>query len=294
MKIELVRATVDDAPEIHRIQVLAFAELYERYRDHDSTPANETVEQVAARIFEPDMDSYIIRNNSENIGAVRVIKMPDDVMYLTSICVLPECQGCGYAQEALLQVEKLYPAATKWTLQTIKQERNLCYLYEKLGYRTTGTEKDIQPGMTLVGYEKDVCTEPPGISKVELRRRIFREQGGWVLLVLTIVLAVLLIRRKSFSIAGTLYHYFLLAGIFVWFVYIVIQVIQCRTRTVCGVINSVNANKRASYILLIGNSELKLGISRQLYNEYHVEQMVGGEVTLLVVGRSTVIAVLEK
>jgi len=156
MKIDLVRARASDSEAIHRIQVLSFAELYERYQDHDSNPANKTVEQVAVRIAAPDMDSYFIRRDYVNIGALRVIREPDQVYKLTSICILPEYQGCGYAQKAILLAEELYPKAVMWILQTIKQEEALCYLYERLSYRATGEERDLQPGMTLASYEKNM------------------------------------------------------------------------------------------------------------------------------------------
>lgn len=42
----------------------------------------------------------------------------------------------------------------KWTLDTIAQEAKLCYLYEKLGYRRTGKQETIKPGMDIVFYEK--------------------------------------------------------------------------------------------------------------------------------------------
>lgn len=51
-------------------------------------------------------------------------------------------------------MEALYPEAAHWELDTIKQEPKLCHLYEKLGYRQTGKEEELQPGMTIVFYEK--------------------------------------------------------------------------------------------------------------------------------------------
>ena len=54
-------------------------------------------------------------------------------------------------------MEKLYPDAILWKLDTIAQEEYLCRLYEKLGYRKTGKTETVQPGMDLVFYEKNMC-----------------------------------------------------------------------------------------------------------------------------------------
>lgn len=40
MSIELVQANVTDAEEIWKMQKSAFAELFEKYKDFDTSPAN--------------------------------------------------------------------------------------------------------------------------------------------------------------------------------------------------------------------------------------------------------------
>jgi hypothetical protein len=56
----------------------------------------------------------------------------------------------------MVLLENRYLGAEKWTLDTIRQEQKLCYLYEKLGYVATGKQETIQPGMDIVFYEKNV------------------------------------------------------------------------------------------------------------------------------------------
>jgi hypothetical protein len=51
-------------------------------------------------------------------------------------------------------LEDYYCDAKKWELDTILQEKGLCHLYEKLGYRKTGKTEEIKEGMTIVFYEK--------------------------------------------------------------------------------------------------------------------------------------------
>jgi hypothetical protein len=68
--------------------------------------------------------------------------------------ILPVFQGNSYAQAAIKQAERLYPETTKWVLDTIKQEKKLCHLYEKMGYKLTGVEENIKLGMDIVYYAK--------------------------------------------------------------------------------------------------------------------------------------------
>jgi hypothetical protein len=53
-----------------------------------------------------------------------------------------------------MQAEELYPNAKTWELDTIAQEPRLVHLYEKMGYKLTGTSHDIKDGMTIVDFEK--------------------------------------------------------------------------------------------------------------------------------------------
>lgn len=99
-------------------------------------------------------DYYFILAGGHPIGAARVQRLPENVCRVSPILILPAFQGKGYAQEAMLALEEMYPQAETWRLDTIGEEEKLCHLYEKLGYRRTGREEILQPGMTIVYYEK--------------------------------------------------------------------------------------------------------------------------------------------
>ena len=45
MEVKLLRANINNAKEIHTMQVEAFKELLEKYQDFDTSPANENVEK---------------------------------------------------------------------------------------------------------------------------------------------------------------------------------------------------------------------------------------------------------
>lgn len=109
------------------------------YRDYESNPAAENLEQVEQR----------------QIGFVRVCEF-GSTCRVSPLCILPEYQRKGYGRLAMEELERQYPRAETWTLETIAQEEGLCRFYESLGYRPTGTAEHLQPGMDIQRYEKTV------------------------------------------------------------------------------------------------------------------------------------------
>lgn len=152
--IELKKAGPQDCKSLHAMQVEAFMELLEKYHDTATNPAAEPLEKVKARMAQDATDYYFIQADGRLAGGVRVQRLPENVCRVSTIFILPAFQGRGYAQTAMGALESLYPWAETWRLDTIGEEAKLCYLYEKLGYRRTGREEILHPGMTIVYYEK--------------------------------------------------------------------------------------------------------------------------------------------
>ena len=82
------------------------------------------------------------------------MKKDNQIYSVSPIFVLPEHQGKGIAQEVFTMVEQIYDDAKSWKSGTILQEKGNCYLYEKIGYKNTGTTKVINDKMTMVIYKK--------------------------------------------------------------------------------------------------------------------------------------------
>ena len=155
MEVTLLRATIDNAKEIHAMQVEAFKELLEKYQDFDTSPANENMEKVEARLKQDFTFYYFICIGQQKAGAIRIIdkKETGEHKRISPIFILPEFQGKGIAQKAILLCEKIHGSGN-WELDTILQEPKNCHLYEKMGYRQTGKTKVINEKLTLVFYEK--------------------------------------------------------------------------------------------------------------------------------------------
>lgn len=155
MPIKLVRATLDDAQRIWRMQIQAFERLVRIYQDIDTNPGCEPIEKVIARLKQPYTFYYMIQAEGETVGAIRVVDKRQEGINkrISPLFILPEYQGRGYAQQAMLEAERIHGSA-HWELDTILQEKGNCHLYEKMGYRQTGKMWRISDKMTLVLYEK--------------------------------------------------------------------------------------------------------------------------------------------
>ncbi|MEK5032988.1 GNAT family N-acetyltransferase [Paenibacillus sp. FSL R7-0302] len=153
-EVTLSKATVEDAAVIHAMQLEAFLPLLEKYQDYETNPANETLERLVERMNQEFVNYYIIRNAGNAVGSIRVKKIEEHHYWLGQLCVVPQSQGQGIAQQAFARIEEIYSDAKMWGLATVVQEERNCYLYEKLGYRRTDEIREINDKMTLCFYEK--------------------------------------------------------------------------------------------------------------------------------------------
>ena len=155
MSIELRQAKRDDMQTIWQMQVEAFKGLLETYQDYDLSPAAEGVEKVMARFEQPWTTYFFIVADGVNVGAVRGVDKKDGSRKrISPIFVMPDQRGRGYAQAAILAIEKIY-GADNWCLDTILQEKGNLHLYEKMGYHRTGRIEHINERMDIVFFEKD-------------------------------------------------------------------------------------------------------------------------------------------
>ncbi len=154
--IKVMQISSDIADVVHAIQKRSFKQLLDKYHDYDVNPAMESIDMVKKKMDRANTTAYIFKLKDVNVGWVRVTELAEMTYKISALCVLPEYQNRGIAQEALKQIESYYPKAQKWILDTIFQEKGNCHLYEKLGYKKVGDLIPINERMTLVSYEK-IC-----------------------------------------------------------------------------------------------------------------------------------------
>lgn len=155
MQLQLLRASVDDAELLWKMQVISFADLYQTYQDHETSPANEPVENMVNRLKSPDTYYYLLQLGDDIVGAIRIVDKKETTSNkrISPIYILPQYRNRGIAQKAIMEAENLH-GKEHWELETILQEAGNCYLYEKMGYHTTGKTTAINDKITLVFYEK--------------------------------------------------------------------------------------------------------------------------------------------
>ena len=155
MEVTVSRATIDNAKELHAMQVEAFKELLEKYQDFDTSPANENMEKVEARLKQDFTFYYFICIGQQKAGAIRIVDQKENGKNkrISPLFILPEFQGKGIAQKAIRLCEEMH-GNENWELETILQEPKNCHLYEKMGYCQTGKTEVINERLTLTFYEK--------------------------------------------------------------------------------------------------------------------------------------------
>lgn len=154
MNINLKRIDISECEKLWKMQIEAFSELLEKYKDFETDPASEPMSRVEERLRQPFTYYYFIMDGETTVGAVRVVDSKDGSQKrISPIFIMKEHRGKGYAQAALTVVEELH-GSENWSLGTILQEAGNCHLYEKMGYRRTGELEIINERMTIIGYEK--------------------------------------------------------------------------------------------------------------------------------------------
>ena len=156
MEITLVRANIQDAENLWKMQIAAFQDLYAKYQDPETSPATETLEKTMTRLEQPYTYYYYIRVEDCIVGAMRVIDHKEDGKYkfLSPIFIMKEFRGRGYAQQAMRLAEEIH-GSSGWELDTILQEKGNCYLYEKMGYKQTGETKVVNESTTFSTFANE-------------------------------------------------------------------------------------------------------------------------------------------
>lgn len=155
-KVELIRLCAEDAAQYLLMQQAAFQPLLTKYRDYGTSPAQEDLASVQARLTNPLADSYFIRWDGQIVGALSILRKREERHRLSRIFILPQMQGKGIGRAAMEAMEALYPEADSWELDTIAQEVANCRLYRKMGYRWTGHMTYVNPRMTLIDFVKHI------------------------------------------------------------------------------------------------------------------------------------------
>ena len=137
------------------MQIEAFADLLAKYQDYETSPGNESIEHIQAKLLDEFTFFYFIYHKDDIAGAVRVVDRKNgNRKRIAPIFIMKKFRNKGLAQKTFEEIEKIH-GSNNWMLDTILQEEGNCYLYEKLGYKRTGKIENINERMDIVYYEKN-------------------------------------------------------------------------------------------------------------------------------------------
>lgn len=156
--LTVLKADLKDSKEIHKMQIESFKGLLDKYNDIATNPGAETIEQIINRMNTESSQYYLIQVENENIGAFRIVRLTESTCRIAPIFLVVKFQDNGFGKMTMMEIEKLYPHINCWQLETIKEEPQLCYFYEGLGYNKTGEVQIINDKMTIIHYSKQVKT----------------------------------------------------------------------------------------------------------------------------------------
>ena len=153
--VKLRKAKKEDMHTLWEMQVEAFTGLLEKYQDYDMSPAAESYERILQKYDFEGTTYFFIVADGVNVGGIRIIDKKDGSRKrISPLWIMPDCRNKGYAQQAILEAERIY-GSDNWSLDTILQEAGNIHLYEKLGYKRTGKIEKIRENMDIIYFEKD-------------------------------------------------------------------------------------------------------------------------------------------
>ena len=152
--MKIVKADESHVIDIQSIIREAYLPLLMKYHDEKENPANKTIDEILYDLQRRNSDAYLLTLNDNPIGYVRVGQRAEGEFSIADLAILPLHQGNGYAQYFLKEIEKMYVAAKKWSLVTIKEEAKDCHIYEKLGYVQKNILREVNENMHFVLFVK--------------------------------------------------------------------------------------------------------------------------------------------
>lgn len=160
-----IRQTINsDVDTLHEIQKNAFLPIYEKYHDNGN-PCLRGPEDISRRLTTPFFKCFTILDDDKIVGGVIykcqgqtpfVAQLGENEFYLTRIFIKPDCQSHGMGTKAILLCEKEFVNATKFYVDFPKELEKNKRCYEKAGFINTGKELEIEAGLVLVNYEKEL------------------------------------------------------------------------------------------------------------------------------------------
>lgn len=153
MKFKILPSKITEGYELLKIQREAFYSDLLKYKDYDTNPATESLDNFLFRM--QNSLHYSILVDDKLAGGVCIFIQTNTHYYLNSIFLSSRFQNKGLGSKILQKLERGFPHVRKWSLHTPKDDHRNRHFYEKLGFKNTG-EEPINQYLTLINYEKNM------------------------------------------------------------------------------------------------------------------------------------------
>lgn len=160
-----VRPTlISDVDTLCELQKSAFLPIYERYRD-SGNPYLRGTEDILRRLDSLSFRYFTVLDGESIIGGVLyrreggtpfIKRLNSGEYYLARIYIKPDHQCMGIGKKAILLCENELHDAVKFYVDFPKELEKNRKCYRNAGFHDTGKELEVEPGLTLVAYEKNV------------------------------------------------------------------------------------------------------------------------------------------
>lgn len=151
MAIELVKIEKCDIDEFTELAIQSFEEDKKMYGDY---PPLIDINNHTLRFIHQG-DTYKILREGKLIGGSVIFKNSKNQYTLGAIFIHPSYQNQGIGQQVMHLIEKKYPDAKSWDLDTPYLSVRNHHFYEKMGYVKTGEEiPDKESDFKLFLYKK--------------------------------------------------------------------------------------------------------------------------------------------
>ena len=147
MVIEVIKATRADAEIFVEVQNKSFYQDYMKYGE--CLGYGRTAESVA-EVMERN-SAYKILADGEIIGKVSARENENGDCHLDCLCVIPEYENRGIGRQAVSFIEKQFPKAKNWSLETPADNSRNRYFYEQCGYSVVDKMMDGNVEIVILG-----------------------------------------------------------------------------------------------------------------------------------------------
>lgn len=148
---------MDCSYDLMLLQKKIFLPIYLKYFDKHN-PIFESRKIMQYRLRNKNTKAYYVVyeekiESFKTVGYV-ILRFNNNTATIGRIGILNKYQNKGIGTLVIEELEKRFSNYKIWQLDTIKEEKRNCHLYEKLGYIPTGEERKINKRMTILNYEK--------------------------------------------------------------------------------------------------------------------------------------------